>query len=468
MMFTLEEIKKAVKGALLPVNGSVNHYRKLNSKVKIKGVFIDSRTLGKGCLFIAIKGARLDGHDFISQAIERGASVIIVSKNMSCHKDVVVFRVKDTTKALGQIAALHRARFNIPVIAVTGSTGKTTTKDMIATVLETGARFNVLKNIGTENNQYGVPLTLLKLKKHHGIVVLELGTNHPGDIAWLSKIARPTAAVFTNVGESHLEGLESSAGVFREKIQLLKYMLPGGQVIFNNDDLYLKRLGIKAATHKKITYAIENKADYRASEIVIKNNSSIHFKVRGRTFFLKTPAEHNVRNALAAICCGLLYKNNYADIGKSLARFRFCHGRQKIKRVGQVHLIDDTYNSNPVSFRSAVQTLDSLNTRGRKILVCADMLELGRQAVKLHQLMGKIVASSSIDCVITIGEYSKYIAQEVERTGQGIIAVHCRSFMDVHKCLKNLCGPGDIFLVKGSRGMHMEKTVEFLEQEMKS
>ncbi|MCK5260222.1 MAG: UDP-N-acetylmuramoyl-tripeptide--D-alanyl-D-alanine ligase [Candidatus Omnitrophica bacterium] len=455
-MLTVEEIKKATRGTF--VQGSIVS--------TVTGVSIDSRKIGKGNAFIAIKGERFDGHDFIRKAVRNGATVVISSKKIVCARDVTVIGVKDTTKALGQIAAWHRQRFSIPVVAITGSTGKTTTKEMIASVL--AKRFKVLKNVGTENNQYGVPLTLLKLKASHQVAVLELGTNQPGDIRWLAKIASPTMGIFMNVGESHLKGLKTPAGVLREKAQLIKYMEPGGVVILNGDDRYLATLPKKYKKQKMIRFGRGKKADHRADDVVVRDNRSLYFKVRRHVFKINSPATHNVYNALAAISCGRVFKIRYNDITSVLSRFPFLWGRQEIRKIGQFWLIDDTYNANPVSLKSAISTLDTLHIKGKRIVICADMLELGPRSVALHRSAGEMIGRSHADIVLTTGRHARHITHELKRAKGSITALHCSDTNEVRKRLKKFCHPGDAVLVKGSRGMHMERIVTFLNTHFKN
>ncbi|HBR15356.1 MAG TPA: hypothetical protein DD723_07425 [Candidatus Omnitrophica bacterium] len=451
--FTIEEIVKAVKGRLLQGDRAV----------VIQGVSINSKTIQPGELFIAIQGERLDGHCFIAEAVANGASAVILSKRNFLKKDIPVVCVRDTTRALGEVAALHRGRFQIPVIAVTGSTGKTTTKEMIAFILE--GKHNVLKNVKTENNQFGVPLTILRLNASHDVAVLELGTNQRGDIAWLSYIAKPTIAVFTNVGASHLQGLKSPAGVFREKFQMVKNMPIAGQVIYNADDRYLEAIARKDLLQERISYGILRAADNQASDILLKNNRSTRFKFQKKEFSLKTPAAHNVYNALAALSCGRLLGMSNPVLQKRLAGFPFCDGRQQIQKAGRVWLIDDTYNANPVSFRSALRTLDTLKIKGRKILICADMLELGPQTKALHESIGRAAAESGIGLVFSIGNYARHITRVLKKARRDVETFHCLTTEELHQRLKDVCQPEDAILVKGSRLMRMERTVHFLKQQ---
>lgn len=432
------------------------------ARVRIKGISTNSRSLKKGELFIAIKGERFDGHDFLKEVVKKGASALLVSSRKNVPKiSVPIILVRDTTKALGDIAHSYRSRFNIPVIAITGSAGKTTTKEMIAAVLN--KRFAVLKNFRTENNQYGVPLTLLKLKKSHKAVIIELGTNKFGDIRWLTKVAEPTIALFTNIGESHLEFLRSSAGVFKEKSDLVRYKKPSGVIIFNADDPLLKKIRGMKGKNRLLSFGIKAAASIRAVGIKQIDRHTL-FKVGGKEFSLNTPFEHNVYNALSAISCGRLMNVPDRDIQSALKFFQFEAGRQEIKRVGKVWVIDDTYNSNPVSFQSAIKTLERWPAVGRKIIVCADMLELGKRAQSLHERMGKIIAGSHIDALLTTGRWAQYLAQSARKKNKDLLVFHSPSLKRIHQKIKSFCRGEDVVLVKGSRGMRMERTVDFLEK----
>lgn len=452
-MLKINDVVKAAAGKLLQGN----------KDLVVREVSTDSRKIIKGSLFIAIGGERFDGHDFITDAIKKGARAIVVSRDVKCSEKIAVIRVKDTTRALGHIARFYRDQFQIPVIAITGSVGKTTTKEMLACVLE--KKMKVLKNIKTENNHFGVPQTLLKLKKSHKIVVLELGTNQFGDISWLTYIANPTVAILTSVGESHLEGLKTAQGVFKEKFNLVRRMCPQGTVIFNGDNRYLGKIRKIKIPQRKIMYAIKGKAHNRATQIERKDGHHIEFKARGKEFSLKTPAIHNVYNALAVISCGYLQGVAYADIKDALAHFSFDNGRSEVRKIHGVWIINDSYNANPVSFRSAIQTLDAFQARGKKILICADMLELGNHSMRLHEEIGKAIAKTHIDYVMAIGEFSKYIVRQLKNKNR-IHAFHYSNIENIYKGLKTICTPEDVVLIKGSRGMHMERIVEFFNKHL--
>ena len=453
-MLTVKEILKATRGKL--VQG--------NPATVVKRVSTDSRDAQKGDLFIALIGDNFDGHDFIVQAVKKQASALVVSKKIAVPDNIPVISVPDTAKALGNIAQFYRKSFRIPVIAVTGSTGKTTAKEMIAQVLS--ARYKVLKNISTENNHIGVPLTILRLRKTHHIAVLELGTNHFGEIRYLTQIAQPTVSVLTNIGESHLEFLKNLSGVFKEKFDIVRYMRPGGRVIFNNDDSYLTKIGVKKLKNRCISFGIYKKADYRATSI--RKNSAVKFRInRDEEIILHSSALHNVYNALSAICCGRLFKISYNDIRKAIKGFTPPKGRQVVHKRGSYAIIDDTYNSNPLSLKSAIDTLSRFHPAGRKILVCGDMLELGRESKRLHSEIGEVVARSGIDGVFSLGKDSRWLSQAAKKKNSRIDSDHFSLKGNLHRRLQQYIKPGDVILVKGSRRLRMEETVEFLKKEMK-
>ncbi len=455
-MFSLKEILEATQGIL--IRSSLVSYSFL-----IKGVSTDSRTIKPEELFIALRGRRFDGHDFVNEAIEKNASLIMVSqRNRFFKKGPPMIFVKDTTRALGGIARFHRDRFKIPVIAVTGSVGKTTTKELIAQTLS--CRYKVLKNMATENNHIGVPSTLLKLNSSHHLAVVELGSNRFGDIRWLTHIAHPTIGVLTNIGESHLKFLKDLNGVFKEKSEIIKHLPASGTVMINADDPYLRKILRAKKRFNMVTYGIKESADYQASSITVKD-TRIEFQLNGRhSFSLNTPAAHNIYNALAAVACGRHFKISYAQIKKEINQASFPAGRQEIRRTNGLWVIDDTYNANPVSMRSAIETLSRFDTLGRKILVCADMLELGRKAPAHHASIGKLLAHSKVNALLTWGRFSRFMAQTARKENPTLEAHHCSTREELHQTLKRYCGSQDVVLVKGSRAMQMEKTVAFLRE----
>ena len=450
-MFTIKEIIEATQGEL--IQGS--------AKAQVRSVCIDSRIVKKGELFIAVKGDIFDGHDFTNAVIAKGVRVLLVHKPIVVkNSKVSIVCVKDTIRALGDIARFHRLRFKVPVIALTGSAGKTTTKEMIAAVLS--RKYKVLKNEGTQNNHIGVPLTLLKLKLAHQIVVLECGTNQPGDIEWLADVVRPDVAVFTNIGESHLEKLKTIRGVIKEKWKLTSLMGPQGTVIINADDLLLFRQIDQKNGFKIISYGMKAKADCKASVPNIVKGRYLNFCVNTRIVELNSCGVNNVYNALAALSCGILFKVPFKDIILALKSFEFPQGRGQILRLGQGWLINDSYNANPVSMRSALQTLQAIETRQQRIFVVADMLELGFRSKVLHQAMGLAVAAAGVDVLITVGPLAGLMGPQARRHHKKIQVFACRDVEAAQKCLAKVFQNGDAVLIKGSRRMRMEQVSEFL------
>ncbi len=453
-VFTIKEIIKATQGTLLQGDASSN----------VSGVSSDTRMIKEGNLFIALKGPNFDGHSFLSMAVQKGAKALVVSQKPRDRfsEKIDIILVADTRKALGSIAGFHRKRFKIPVIAITGSSGKTTTKEMLAAVLT--KRYNVLKNIATENNDVGVPSTLLKLNHDHDIAVLEFGTNHFGEIRWLTQVTSPTVSILLNIGESHLEYFKSLSGVFKEKFDIVRFMKKPGVVIYNKDDRFLKKIPEKKIFGRKISFGLQRPADFLAQEIEIVRHQFLRFKINTNSFQIQAPIWHNVYNALATISCARLFKVSWVDIEIVLKEFSFPKGRQVFHSIGSLNVIDDTYNANPVSFRSAVRTLQDLDSKGRKILLCADMLELGEKSRDLHREVGGLVASAEFDFVFSIGRLAQLITQEV-RKKKVSRAFHFSTIERLTKELKDILRPGDTILVKGSRGMHLEKIVDFLKKE---
>ena len=462
-MFTVDEIVKITGGILQ--QGAL--------KRRLSGVTTDTRKGQKGELFIAIKGDTFDGHDYTRQAEKNGAAAVLVCRSsIDVSTGVPVILVKDTVKALGAIARFHRLKFKIPVIAITGSAGKTSTKEFIAAVL--GKKYKVLYNQGTENNHIGVPMTLLRLTKKHTTAVIEAGTNHFGEIAWLGSIICPTIVVFTNIGQSHLAGLKNPAGVYREKCTLIKHLAKNGTVIVNADDVYLRKILSLKLSQKVITYAIDRPADFKAVSVetrgkglAIALSPSPSEKKKGmglngsnREIQLPVPVWGNVYNALAAAACGQLLKVSFSNIAFALKRTKPAKGRQCFYRVRGITLIDDTYNANPVSYYNALRTLSLACGRGKSFLVAADMLELGDQSESIHRDIGAAAGRVGIDHIFTIGRWAGLIGGQAKKINPLVQARHYTCQEDIQRDLQQGCTKGDILLIKGSRGMHMERVVE--------
>ena len=456
-MFKTEEILKATSGKIISGNANIS----------IKGISTDTRTIKPGEIFLVLSGKNFDGHNFIKAALMKGACGVMVEKNpkFKLPDRFLLIKVKSTLDALGAIANLHRKRFNIKIIAITGSNGKTTAKDMAAHLLS--RKYKVLKTEGTKNNQIGVPQTLLKLNKSFDVAVLELGTNRYGEIEALSKIVMPDIGIITNIALSHIKCLKNLAGVYREKISLCKGLKKKGCLIFNADDKYLRNIKKLKRINKKLPFTINEKSKFKASRIK-KEKSSLSFLLNGKIRLkINSLAEHNIYNALAVVASVRELGVSYKEIKLILNEFRFPQGRVSSTNLKKVSIVDDTYISNPLSLKSSIDLLCQYNGR-RKILVCADMLELGVQSRTLHSAIGKKIANSNIDILFTLGNLSKEIHRAAKKRSRGYEQInHCRSHSDVVDKLVKILKSNDVILVKGSRSMKMEKVIEGLKQKLK-
>jgi len=424
----------------------------------VDGFSIDSRTIKKGEAFIALEGVNFNGHDFIGDAVGKGASCVISepfsSKERKKYRGVFFIEVQDTVKALGGIARYMRRKSGIPVVAVSGSNGKTTTKEMIAWVLSLS--FNVLKNEGTKNNHIGLPQALLGLNEQSELAVLELGSNHFGEIDYLSGICEPNVGVLTNIGPSHLEFFNDLRGVFREKYSLIRNLRQPGIGILNSDDIFLNReMGRSSGTVLNLGFGGTKKCEFFADKIR-PSGDKICFSVNNNKFAINSLGRHNVYNALAAIAVARIFGMEYKAIRKRLLEFDFPKGRLKVIRVNEASFIDDTYNSNPASFKNALAALSMFKTRGRKIVVMGDMLELGGERERLHSQAGE-EAARVCDIFITVGELSRHAAESARGLGLRDIFV-CSSAQEARRVLFDSVSlkKNDVVLVKGSRSMRME------------
>lgn len=449
----VREMAKAAKGLVLSGDPGKD--------IDLLRVSTDSRAVKKGDFFIALKGANFNGDNFVGEALCKGAVGAITSLNLTGRKldlkGKVVIRVEDTTKALQSIAAAHRRKFRIPVIAITGSNGKTTVKDMTAAVLS--RKYKVLKNEGTKNNHIGLPQTLLKLQKKHTACVVELGTNHRGEIRDLCRIASPDIAVITNIGPSHLEFLNDLDGVYKAKIEILdSFNDKKGTLVINGDDKYLSR--IKEKNFRIVRFGFDGGNDYSA-EILGAGKNKISFSVNsGEIFAMNALGVHNVYNALAAITVARILKVPYRFIERSLARFKPSGMRMNASRARGIDIIDDSYNSNPLSLSAALEAIETYPAFSRWV-VLGDMLELGDKAEYFHRMAGALVAKSGADGLLTFGKLSRYVLDEAYSCGmQKANLKACSSHAEAARILRKLAKKGDVVLFKGSRGMKMEKVLE--------
>lgn len=419
---------------------------------------MDSRAIKAGELFVAIRGNRLDGHSFINQAVGRGAKAVLFSDKCKTSggfaKQASMIKVKDSRASLAALAYDYRRRFKIPVIAVTGSNGKTTTKEMISAILS--KRYNVLRNPGTENNLIGVAKTLFKLQKRHDLIVMEIGTNHFGEIDRLAWMLRPKLAVITNIAPAHLEFFKSLKGVLKAKLELITHLGKNSKMIINKDDRLLG--AVDGLDFKTIAFGIKQIADFHG-EIISQTKTGTSFLLNQKQrIVLKVLGRHNVYNALASIACARCMQMPMQAIKEALATFQAPPMRMQLQQINNIKFINDCYNANPESLAYALDFLNSLPSRGKKIVISGDMLELGSRAPKLHKDSGKRLAKDSVDVLITVGKLARHIALGARLAGMDRAAIH--SFdnrQQVLKLLRKIISSGDIVLIKGSRAMQMER-----------
>jgi UDP-N-acetylmuramoyl-tripeptide--D-alanyl-D-alanine ligase len=438
------------------------HGTEVIEQIPITGFSTDSRTFRQGDCFVAIRGESFDGHAFVNEARSKGATCAIVDERFDVKKaNLPLIIVKDTAIAYGRLARLHRLRFTLPVIAVAGSNGKTTTKEMITAVLSRS--FAVISTEGNLNNHIGVPQTLFRLGKEDEIAVVEIGTNHTGELAYLCDILRPTHGVITNIGHEHLEFFRTLDGVERAEGELFTALGTRGTGFVNTDDPRV--LAQAKKLRRRVTYGTE------AATVAVKGDlSSLNargcakFQVRrkGKRAFpvsLNVPGMHAMNNALAAVTIGLHFGVPVTQIQSALSEFRAVSKRMEVVEINGVIVINDTYNANADSMISALNTLGAMTCSGKKVAVLADMLELGSESQKQHTLVGKAVASSGAEYLLTFGTMAKAIHDAA--------TVPTKFHYDQKNVLSEYAAelllPGDILLVKGSRGMKMEDVVTFLQ-----
>ncbi len=432
---------------------------------QLSGFVIDSRQVKAGDFFIPFAGERTDGHLYIKRAGEMGAAgafhELRQAPDPAIHPDFLLIGVEDTLSALQQLAAVYRKRFDLPVVGITGSTGKTTTKDFIAGVLS--AKYNVLKTTGNLNNEIGLPLTLLQLEKDHEVAVLEMGMSAGGEIKTLCEIASPSIGVITNIGEAHIELLGSIEAIAEAKKELLDYLGSGGVAILNGDDPRLLDLGKRFPG--KVYYYGFNQGDIKGLQLSQKGEKSFF---RGRFpnnsegwFESPLPGRESVSNALAALTVGYILELSLPQMQKGLKASQSTAGRFQVlhNRQGMV-VIDDTYNANPSSVKAALRLLADLGGQ-KTVAVLGDMLELGDSAREAHLAVGRFAADCGLGCLITVGELAREMAKGAGSAGMANYP--CADHDQALAALKKL--PLDknwSVLVKGSRGMKMEIIVQSL------
>jgi len=482
-MFSIKELLKATGGRLL----------KGKPDFTVPGLSIDSRTIQPGELFVALRGDRFDGHLFLPEVRKKKGCGAIVDQRSSLNAETVndiLIEVDDTLRALQEIASFHRKRFSIPVVAITGSNGKTTTKEMAATILN--RRLKVLKNSGNLNNHVGVPLTLLGLTREHELALIEMGINHSGEMTRLCEIARPDMGLITNIGPTHLEFLGSIEGVARAKGELLQSLKDEESVAFLNADDPFTRTLRPLHNGMLVTFGLDQNADVQAAGVSYdRQGSSFQLrlghhqeietaegpkKTRRKVsdhrkeipmdqidIRLAVPGRHNVYNAVGAAAIASKLGADRAEIKTGLELFQPIRLRSQIIRWRGVTILNDSYNANPASMRSALETLKLLQGSGRAIAVLGDMLELGKETDSAHREIGRQVGALGFDCLLTVGELARLIGQEAIKEGMPKDRVRmCDRLDEAVEFLGSFVHEQDTVLVKGSRGMRMEKLVQAL------
>jgi len=425
--------------------------------VTVQGFSTDSRTLQAGELFIALRGDRFDGHDYIAQAVRHGAAACL-SEEVIAGLAIPVVQVRDTLAALGDLAQAVRRNFSGPVVGITGTSGKTTTKEMLAAILaRTGPG---LKSAGNFNNLIGVPLTLFNLSSEHRWAVIEMGMSARGEIARLAQIAAPGIGVITNVGAAHLESLGGISGVARAKGELFIHLPAGGTALINADDQQICRLPLANGV-QRVLFGMVPEAQVRASAVTSSNGAvrfALHLPDAEIAVQLPLPGRHNVQNALAAAAAAWVLEVPAVDIAAGLSEFRSCPGRMELLELpDDLLILEDSYNANPLSMRAALDALYDLGRPGRRIAVLGDMLELGTAARDLHRDVGTLVAERA-DWLFTLGELAREIAAGAVEGGLASErVVTAATLQELLDRLDKILQPGDRVLIKGSRGMRMER-----------
>ncbi|MBL8497152.1 UDP-N-acetylmuramoyl-tripeptide--D-alanyl-D-alanine ligase [Nitrosomonas sp. JL21] len=442
--------------------------------VLFTGVSTDSRTLKQGNLFVALAGEKYDGNQFVASAIENGAVAALINRTTDDQPlavDIPVICVNDTRIGLGRLAAYWRNRFTGPVVGVTGSNGKTTVKEMIASILRYDAIHQsvcadnsadpVLATEGNLNNDIGVPQMLLRLRSHHRYAVIEMGMNHLGEIAYLTELTKPTIAVITNAGGAHIEGLGSVEAVAQAKAEILQGLDQNGTAVINADDVFAPLWRQCSGSRAVIDFGLHTPARVTAEYQTDSLTPRIKLKLPyGKADLqLNVPGRHNIYNALAAAAAACALHIDPVSIAAGLENFHGVRGRLQ-RKIGRHHstLIDDTYNANPESVRAALAVLAA--TSGKKILVLGDMGELGQAAIDLHRSIGQEARRAQLDQLLTLGELSAYASREF---GHG--AQHFSSLEALLDVAEHLLGDDVTVLVKGSRFMKMEHVIQQLEAE---
>jgi len=452
-ILTVKEVVDATGGELL--NGDIN--------TEITSVCIDSRAVCEGALFIPIIGERIDAHVFIGQVFENNAAAVLTSHGEIINPEKVHIKVEDTVKAIRDLALYYRSKFYIPVIGITGSVGKTSTKEMIAAAL--ASRFNVLKTAGNQNSQIGVPLTLFRIESRHQIAVIEMGISEFGEMDNLVSIVKPNTGVITNIGVAHIAQLGSRHNIMKEKIKIARDFSDSNLLYLNGNDPLLMMEAESLGREVRL-FGTDAHCHYRGTNISIKDGKQYFdfiYSGGSERIVINQLGIHNVNNAVAALAIAMQYGISPKEAKKGLADYEGIAMRQQIYHLNNgIKVIDDTYNASPDSIISGIEVLEELDNLGKKIAVLGDVLELGELSWRCHYDTGAAAAKKKIDEVVTVGSEMKAFAKAVTDTNSQMIVHAFEDKAQAIDYLKDNMGSQAAILVKGSRGMHMEEIAEEL------
>ena len=427
---------------------------------EIDNVTSDSRTVSKDSLFIAIKGQRVDGHDFIEKAFSMGA-LCCISEKVIHGVTAPIILVKSATQALKDIAKFYRSQLSIPIIGITGSVGKTSTKEMIASVLS--EKYNVLKTLKNFNNEIGLPQTLLRIRNEHQVAVVEMGINHFGEMTRLSDVAKPDIVVMTNIGPCHLENLIDLDGVLKAKSEVFAHMNPEGCVFLNGDEKPLNEV-TDVNGKAPVFFGFKESNDYYAKDIKEFENEGLSCTLVNGNWSLPVsiniPGRHMIYHALTAAAIGKLFKLSDEQIAAGIAKLQPVDGRNNRIEVNGITIVDDCYNANPISMKGAIDTLSK--AKGRKVCILGDMFELGSTEAQLHYEVGCFAGEKNIDLLITVGSLSEHIAKGAGNTNPNLEIISYKEKEALIKELPLLIHKGDTVLLKASHSMNFEAVVKNL------
>lgn len=452
---TLQQLAQWCGGSVAPEHACLT----------VTGMQHDSRDVRPGDLFVALSGGRTDGHGFVENAKEAGAAAALVEHPVEV--DLPQLVVRDTLAAYGDIARGYRTETGVKVVAITGSVGKTTTKEMLAGALS--GKYRVAKTQGNHNNNLGLPMTIMEMPAETEVAVLELGMNHFGEMSYLTSIAKPDVVVITNIGTMHIEHLGTREGILKAKLEIMQGLADDGVAVFNGDEPLLWNL--REGKHRRIYFGIENDRCDVVAEDVRQMDGGVYFTARGlgKQFQVYVPQEgrHTVYNALATIAVGLLCQVSAESIQYQLGLFHNTGMRQRVYEENGYTIIEDCYNAGPESMEAALRVLKEHQTEGRRIAVLGDMLELGSRAMAEHYRVGRLAAESA-DMVLAFGRHSVRIVSGAVTGGMSSqCAIHYDEQDAMAQALSAFAKPGDVLLFKGSRGMKMEQVLKLFLEETK-